>query len=209
LINPVQHKLVWRTLLQLLALALPLAAALFLPAFVVIDDPSLSPAERAWAESHLRVLSRALLPTLPAIVLLCLFHSILVSHRIGGPLLRFTQVLAELGRGNLKQRVKLRRNDYLTDEAEAINQTITALALRIERIRQLHRDVSATLPPLGRAIARDETAEAAVLAGKLGTQLDELGLRLAQFDLPDDVTMPPALAPATLERSRPVSPITR
>ena len=207
IVNPVQRKLLARTLLHLFVVVVPVVAALVLPIATIVDDTSLSLAHREWAASHLRVLARALLPTLPAMVLLCLLHAVLVSHRVGGPLYRFGCVLSELGRGNLAQRVKLRRNDYLELEAELLNQTITSLALKVERIRQLHREVSGTMPALGRAIAREEMSEAAVLTGKLGTQLDLLGQRLGQFTLPDDEAQP--LAEAVEQPPRPSGVLTR
>lgn len=171
-------------LLYLLAVVLAFVAAAVLPVIGVLDDSAASVGERDWAAIYLIGIARRLAPTLPVLVALCLFHSLLMSHRVAGPVYRFMQVLRGIGRGNLDQRVILRRNDFLKDEADQVNLTITSLSLKIEKVRDAAREASATLPPLAARLRGIEDDETRVLLGKLATHLDELSHRVSAFDLP-------------------------
>lgn len=53
--------------------------------------------------------------------------AIMLSHRIAGPLPKIYNTLREIGKGNFDVRVQLRKNDELTDLADAINEAATNL----------------------------------------------------------------------------------
>ena len=55
-------------------------------------------------------------------VLVTIFMTKYVSHKIGGPLWRMGKDLENIGKGNLQVQVHLRRNDQLKDFASQINQ---------------------------------------------------------------------------------------
>ncbi|MFH0838641.1 MAG: HAMP domain-containing protein [Candidatus Omnitrophota bacterium] len=67
-------------------------------------------------EVNLRLVMGFLL-TIPVI----LITSVLISHRIAGPLVRIEKNLREIGTGNLSVSVKLRKSDELQDLAATIN----------------------------------------------------------------------------------------
>ncbi|MBU1006734.1 MAG: methyl-accepting chemotaxis protein [Candidatus Omnitrophica bacterium] len=68
-------------------------------------------------------LIRNLLLSSPFIFFLALFF----SHKIAGPVYKIEKSMAEIARGNLVLRVKLRRGDELKDFAEEINRMTEAL----------------------------------------------------------------------------------
>lgn len=71
-------------------------------------------------------------PALAGFLLAATAVSVLTSHRVAGPLYRFRQVIGDVARGSLTQRVRLRRGDYLTAEAAALEEMIAALRTRTE-----------------------------------------------------------------------------
>lgn len=56
------------------------------------------------------------------------------THRVAGPLYRFRQVFKRIGSGDLSVRVRIRENDYLTDEAAELDHMIRQLSDRAARV---------------------------------------------------------------------------
>ena len=57
--------------------------------------------------------------------------TVLLTHRVAGPLYRFRRVFADVGRGVLTMRVTLRHGDYLTAEAADLDRMVSALRERV------------------------------------------------------------------------------
>jgi len=70
------------------------------------------------------------------IVIVCA-SSFFISHKIAGPLYRFEQSCAEIGRGNLALKVGLRKFDSLSDLREAFNGMTGNLNEKIKKIDAL------------------------------------------------------------------------
>jgi primosomal protein N'' len=79
---------------------------------------------------------------------------------------------------------------------------VERLRSRIRSIHDDYRQASATLPRLMEAVGRGANEDAAVLAGKLGTQMDFLGQQISEFRIPENTERPihehPPTAPAQL-----------
>jgi general secretion pathway protein G len=96
-----------------------------------------------------------------AFVIVMAVHLLVQSHRVAGPMVRFSHVFEELRRGNLSMRVILRRRDYLHDEAAALDRALRAVRRRIGVVQ-------------GRAHRTDEALAAlrVAIAGGVRTQVD-------------------------------------
>ena len=57
-------------------------------------------------------------------------HSVLVSHRIAGPLYQFRRLFGELRDGHVRVRTTLRKRDYLRKEATAFNEMVASIEAR-------------------------------------------------------------------------------
>lgn len=69
-------------------------------------------------------------------VVATIYVTLYVSHKIGGPLYRFSQDLKEIGSGKLSVRIRLRQYDQLRDFAQTINTMVQNLensAVEVER----------------------------------------------------------------------------
>lgn len=60
----------------------------------------------------------------------------LISHRIAGPLYRFSQRLKSLADGNVTDLIHLRKKDQLTEVADEFNKSVIQLKMHIEAIRK-------------------------------------------------------------------------
>jgi general secretion pathway protein G len=96
-----------------------------------------------------------------AFVIVVAVHLLVQSHRIAGPMVRFSHVFEGLRRGNLSMRVILRKPDYLHDEAAALDRAL----------RTVRRRIGASQ---GRARRTDEglVALRVAIAGGVRTQVD-------------------------------------
>lgn len=75
-----------------------------------------------------------------AIVLLCfllvtIFITQYVSHKIGGPLWRMGKVFEAIGKGNLEVQIHLRQKDQLKDFASQINRMTQSLRERVREVQ--------------------------------------------------------------------------
>jgi hypothetical protein len=190
-----QYRLVAGSFLYMVAIVLIFLAAVFRPLIGTLEHGG----AQSEAARLLLAFNETVWVALPIMLAICATHSVLLSHRVAGPLHRFKREFRTLGRGDFSRRVSIRASDYLTEEVEAMG-----VASRVRDIRTEHREAAKTLEDLSRALGRGTPGEAAVIAGKLGTQLDLLGHRIRQIRLPGDDPAgagAPALRPAETTRT--------
>lgn len=180
LVRPFQRRLI---LFQALYFGLLTAGLYFVflaPLFSAVQDPSAPSQERvgsAWALIHF---DRTALPILIPLVFVLFAHSILVSHRIAGPLYRFGIVLREMASGNLTHRFRIRPRDYLHEEAAELQRALTSLRERLVAIRGDTRELRQVIERM--APANSPCAAREALA-RLETRLEGFVL-----DVPEEAT---------------------
>ncbi|MBX3328622.1 MAG: methyl-accepting chemotaxis protein, partial [Nitrospira sp.] len=133
-VHPVQSWFVWTTLIYVACLLIMLYAVIFLPMVQPLYDPSLSWEQHAQVASQFLELNSRIWPWLIITFLALLLHSLYFMHRIAGPLYRFSTLFRSIGTGDLHQRVRLRKHDYLHREAQAFNTMLDNLENRIKTI---------------------------------------------------------------------------
>ena len=89
------------------------------------------------AQTFLALVKR-LIPALMAMFILIFVHQVVVTHRICGPIVNFTNTFIRVADGDLSRKVFLRQGDYLRKECDKVNHMIDALAGLITRIRADH-----------------------------------------------------------------------
>jgi len=75
--------------------------------------------------------------------------TLLVSHKIAGPLFRFEKELQDIAAGNLRTKMSLRKQDQMVEVAEGLNRMVETLRGRVVKIRDGIAEVKET------AIARN------------------------------------------------------
>ena len=136
LVHPVQFRLLGSHLIHGVILVVALGMVVFGPSVAAYLTTGSSDVRRAAAE-ELSLLSRRTWPGAIVVVALLVLHSVVISHRLAGPLLRFRDVHRQIGAGDFTARAALRSGDYLRDDAAALNRMAAALEDRAAAIRRL------------------------------------------------------------------------
>jgi methyl-accepting chemotaxis protein len=77
---------------------------------------------------------RLVMPLFLTFVCLAL-HTVLLTHRIAGPVYRFRKMFEGVGEGNIARDVKLRKGDFLDELAQAYNTSMVKLRTDIDDLR--------------------------------------------------------------------------
>jgi signal transduction histidine kinase len=90
-------------------------------------------------------ITKRIVPALLAVFVLFTFYLLIITHRICGPLVNFAKVLARIAEGDLSQKARIRKHDYLKEECDHINDMTTGISKIIERLNEDHRKLRADL----------------------------------------------------------------
>jgi methyl-accepting chemotaxis protein len=74
--------------------------------------------------------------TTTVIGILAVVVTLLVSHKIAGPMFRFEKDLEEISQGNLKKQIHIRANDQFGSVAENLNKMVESLNGKLCEIKQ-------------------------------------------------------------------------
>ena len=130
LIDALQYRLLAVNLLYVCVFLLLFVGLLFGPPTGALLGGSVSPEIREdAARLFLALDERVWVPLLLLLVGLTA-HSVLVSHRIAGPLYQFRRLFGELRDGRVRVRATLRKRDYLRKEATAFNEMVVSIEAR-------------------------------------------------------------------------------
>ncbi len=182
LISVFQYRLLVVNFLYYCAIVLVVAVVLFLPPMLQLRSATSFEEHEHVAIAFLFLHAR-LWPALLLVLGLLAFHSVIVSHRIAGPLYRFQRIWTAMAEGDLSGRAKLRKNDYLQHEAEAMNESIAALATRIGGVAAQAAAARAAFDDVRRARERGSAEALDHALEALGRGLDDLETRAGQFRL--------------------------
>lgn len=133
LVHSFQYHLLVAVLIYFLAALTGVIAVVFGPLVLDFSGGSTYTIDKYEAAGVFLRLHQQFWPVVLLLIVLIVLHSILVSHRIGGPLYRFRSVFRAIGRGDLSMSVRLRRNDYAKVEAEELDRMISSLRNRVQR----------------------------------------------------------------------------
>ncbi len=130
LIDELQYRLLAVNLLYVGVFLLLFVGLLFGPPTVALLGGNVSPETREdAARLFLALDGRVWVPLLLLLGGLTV-HSVLVSHRIAGPLYQFRRLFGELRDGRVAVRATLRKRDYLRKEAMAFNEMVASIEAR-------------------------------------------------------------------------------
>ena len=111
-------------------------AGLFLPLALDLSNPNLSIAEQGEVAGKILYLHSRLGPILLIVFVILGIHSVLVSHRIAGPLYRFKATFNQVAQGDLSKVVSIRKGDLLVNEQTKIEEMIGTLSSRLKNIKK-------------------------------------------------------------------------
>ena len=91
--------------------------------------------QNAMSKLFILIMDR-LIVCLGAILILGVIYTLIITHRVCGPLENFCQTFQRISQGDLTRKVFLRRNDFLKNEARQVNDMIDSLSLRLFTLKQ-------------------------------------------------------------------------
>ena len=184
LIDRFQYQLLLINLLYFFTILVIFSAALFVPLIIQLESSALSLSEQEAVASQFLSLHARVWPALLFAFLLFAIHSIFVSHRIAGPLVRFRNTFKTIAAGDLSGWVTLRKHDYLGNEADVLNEMIVGLRAKIKDIDVQYRGVRTVLGELRGGIEKGSVADTQRRIEALGVQMQKLRECIAQFRMP-------------------------
>lgn len=111
--------------------------------------------EEAYYRSHIKIASTgeivypilltANIITLSMIIIITIVITLLISHKIAGPLYRIEKSIHEIGEGNLSFKIYLRAKDELITLAEIFNNMMAKLKGKIEKIQDAANYMDSTV----------------------------------------------------------------
>ena len=130
-----QYRLLIYNAIYFVIIILSIGVALFLPLYLQLSNPALTTAQQGEVAGRVLYLHGNLWPAVLVVFIILGIHSILVSHRIAGPLYRFRETFNQIIAGDISTILIIRKGDLLAKEQEKIAEMMAMLQSRIGKIR--------------------------------------------------------------------------
>jgi methyl-accepting chemotaxis protein len=182
-VHPIQYWFVTTTLLYFACLLLTLYAVVFLPMAQPLYDSSISWEQRAETATQFLELNGRIWPWLIITFLVLLLHSLYFMHRIAGPLYRFTVLFRSIGTGQLHQRARLRKHDYLHREAQAFNSMLDHFENKMQTIKLHTALVTQAYETVALQVREQAPGQITAALETLEEEIHRLKTCLAEFEL--------------------------
>ncbi|MFH2146028.1 MAG: HAMP domain-containing protein [Candidatus Omnitrophota bacterium] len=108
---------------------------------LISENPSLIANHAMFADIFQRI-NKLLLLELPVVLIFAAYASILLSHKVAGPVYRLEKVAYEVAKGDLSQHVQFRKHDELKNLASAFNTVIENIQHLVVKDKRLINELS-------------------------------------------------------------------
>jgi hypothetical protein len=168
--------------LYVLLFAAVIGVVFFVPLLAELAETGGASERTVQLGNRIRYLSVYFWPAVFLAMILVFLHSVRASHKVAGPLYRFKCVLEALKEGEIPSPIRIRKGDYLHEEAELINDVLERLRRNLEGLQQaqaqLNQALSECRPEPGNLSAEEEDH-----IRDLKEKADQLADRLKYFRL--------------------------
>ena len=171
LLDSFQGRLVALNFLYFAIILITFAGALFLPAVMELSDEATPWDQKQQASTQFLNLHHRLWPAILLVFVLLATHSVVVTHRIAGPLYQFRRIFRSIASGDLSVRAGIRKNDYLTKEVVDINDMIATLVRQVDQCSEASEKALATLGAVREAASSGNLSEVQRLSGHVEVHL--------------------------------------
>jgi HAMP domain-containing protein len=158
-VHPMQRRSAWLVGAGLFVYSLSVAGmvllAPFVPAALRVQGPAEGP-QYAQALREYIVLTEAMSTSLPLVLLLipaAAVFSIVLTHRVAGPIYRLERIASDLSEGRLPRRIRFRKRDELGELAALLNRGFGRIDVVVSDVRS---ETSLARTDLCEALARLE-----------------------------------------------------
>jgi len=162
---------------------LTFAGSLFVPLMIKLHNTPLSSPEAGDIGYQFTVLHDSIWPAFPIALVLIAIHSVFFSHRIAGPLYRFRNVFKAIGQGDLTVTAKIRKRDYLQQEAGSLGEMVGELRSKLTTIESDCQALQSLVAELRQGLQSHSLKTATDVMTKLEQQTNRLTADVRQFHL--------------------------
>ena len=111
-------------------------------------------------------------------------HSILVSHRIAGPLYRFRMTFQDIIEGNLSRFIRIRKGDFLLAEQAKIEELVRMLRSKLNMIKGEQAGIVRLVDEILKNPLLEREKDLKAQVAQLEIHNARLGQEIAYFKLP-------------------------
>ena len=167
-----------------MVIVLAIGIALFLPLYFEFTNPNLTTAQLVEVANRVLYLHNKLWTVILAVFAILGIHSILISHRIAGPLYRFRMTFQDIIDGNLSRFIRIRKGDYLVNDQTKIEEMIHMLISKLNMIKGEQSSIEKTLDEILKNPLLQKEKDLKAQVAQLETHNSRLGQEIAYFQLP-------------------------
>jgi nitrogen fixation/metabolism regulation signal transduction histidine kinase len=176
-----QFPLLWNSLSHVLLFVVVTVVSLFLPSMIELRNLEDYSDKTVQAANQILYLHDYFWPSVLFVLIAIFLDSIRVSHKIAGPLICFTRAFEAIGKGELPAAIRIRKGDYLVEEAEAINRMLGGLRENVRAIQETHAVLRETLSGWAEAGKESSSTEMEDRVKDLVEKADQLEERIQYF----------------------------
>lgn len=100
------------------------------------------------AGSEFAILHHRFWPAVLLVVILLGLHSLVILHRVFGPLYRMRTFFEQVGTGDLSGRLSFRKDDFLLREQNAVNKMLDSINQKLHRVKSSYSSLEESLGAL-------------------------------------------------------------
>jgi methyl-accepting chemotaxis protein len=178
-----QFSLLTISIFYLLLFLVVIGSILFIPVMMELDRVDYASDQAVQAASKILYLHSKFWPAVIFALLVIGLHSIRTSHKIAGPLYRFDRLFETVKEGNLSEKVRLRKGDYLLNEMENINEMLESLKIRVQEIKDAQSGLNEAISECKDVVSHASKDEISKRMNDITEKGDQLGEKLAYFKL--------------------------
>lgn len=147
IVDRMQYKVMAIILIYVLVTVLISGVMMFLPSILEINSGEITEKQQQ-AARELLLLHKRFWPAIITVVLIVSAHSLLVFHRIFGPLYRFRGDFKLVAGGDLSVVTQIRKKDFLHADEIAIREMITSLKTNVATAKNDHTSLHSSIGDL-------------------------------------------------------------
>lgn len=141
----VQYNLLLRTLGFVVFMLLIVSAGLYIPLLVELRRHAGELDSSYETSIALMFMQERFWPVALFCLAFAAYGTVVISHRIVGPLVRVKRVMESVGQGVLPEKLQIRSKDYLKAEVDILNTMVARLAHQIDQIKSANHVLNDSL----------------------------------------------------------------
>lgn len=169
IVDNLQYKMLLIMVIYVVLGILVAGFIMFLPSFIGLSAEG---KEQVEAAKEILTLHKRIWPAVIIVTVIIGGHSIFLFHRIFGPLYRFKETMRDISQGDVSYNIKIRKNDFLKEEENVMNEMIDSLRKKLESLKGNNTQLDKALQDLS-----SDLEDPNVSVETVSTKVEEIRLK--------------------------------